>query len=180
RVGVVEGEPERHHAHGLERPVAAVLMPQHGLAVMGPFRDVVGGEQRDVGSDERLGYVEQARVGDEPHPERVVLHQLVMELLRTNAGVALEQPVDVPASLFHEVLVEDAVRKHVALALVVVDHVVSSLLAHLRHDSLLPQLSGTRRISGSVNTSDSSRLRVENSLTTAPSSPAWNQWSVSG
>ena len=37
-----------------------------------------------------------------------------------------------------------------------------------------------RTIRGSVKTSYSSRLRVENSETTAPSAPAWNQCSVSG
>ena len=40
--------------------------------------------------------------------------------------------------------------------------------------------SSYRTIRGSVKTSDSSRLCVENSETIAPSSPAWNQWSVSG
>src|SRR5512141_1676229 len=39
---------------------------------------------------------------------------------------------------------------------------------------------GARRISGSAKMSDSSRLRVENSETTAPSSPAWNQCGVFG
>ena len=38
----------------------------------------------------------------------------------------------------------------------------------------------SRRMRGSVKTSRSSRLVVENSLTIAPSSPAWNQCSVSG
>src|SRR5579863_3879931 len=37
-----------------------------------------------------------------------------------------------------------------------------------------------RRICGSVKMSYSSRLRVENSETMAPSSPAWNQCRVSG
>src|SRR5262245_46138489 len=40
--------------------------------------------------------------------------------------------------------------------------------------------SGARLIRGSVNTSASSVLRVENSETIAPSGPAWNQCSVSG
>ena len=39
---------------------------------------------------------------------------------------------------------------------------------------------GMRSIRGSVNTSSSSRLVLENSDTTAPSAPAWNQCSVSG
>ena len=37
-----------------------------------------------------------------------------------------------------------------------------------------------RPIRASVKTSSSSVLMVENSETTAPSSPAWNQWSTSG
>ena len=40
--------------------------------------------------------------------------------------------------------------------------------------------SSTRIICGSVNWSYSSVLHVENSLTTAPSSPAWNQCQVLG
>lgn len=42
------------------------------------------------------------------------------------------------------------------------------------------EITGCRRIPGFVNTSYSSRLRLENSDTTAPSGPAWNQCSVSG
>src|SRR3954464_968756 len=39
---------------------------------------------------------------------------------------------------------------------------------------------GARSIAGSVKTSSSSRLVEENSETTAPSTPARNQWRVSG
>ena len=46
------------------------------------------------------------------------------------------------------------------------------------HDSGLTTVARATR--GSVKTSSSSRLVVENSLTIAPSSPAWNQCSVSG
>jgi hypothetical protein len=43
-----------------------------------------------------------------------------------------------------------------------------------------PSICVSRRIRASVKTSSSSLLRVENSDTIAPSSPAWNQWSVFG
>src|SRR5207247_11431 len=46
--------------------------------------------------------------------------------------------------------------------------------------ALMSQASGVRSTRGSRQTSPSSRLRDENSLTTAPSGPAWNQCHVSG
>ena len=50
----------------------------------------------------------------------------------------------------------------------------------IRHRSHVARTTVSRAIRESVKTSSSSVLVVENSETTAPSSPAWNQWSVFG
>jgi hypothetical protein len=113
---VVNGDPEGHHVHRLQRPERRVLVPQDRLARPRRLADVVRGEQRDVRPHVGLGDVEQAGVADQPDPERIVGHQPVPELLRAQLGVLLLEPVDMAAGLLSQVVVEHAAVDDVAVA----------------------------------------------------------------
>jgi hypothetical protein len=96
---VVDGEPERHDLHRFERPVAAVLVPQHRSPMERRLRDVVRREERNVRSYEPFGDVEQSVIADEPNPEGIALDELRAELLARDVGVPALEPGDVLARL---------------------------------------------------------------------------------
>ena len=66
----VDRHPQRDDLHRIERPVAGVLVPQHGPTRTRRLADVVRREERDVGAEEHLGEVDEPVVGDDAQPER--------------------------------------------------------------------------------------------------------------
>ena len=89
------GQPDGRHFHGLERPVAAVLMPEDALTVLGRFGDIMRRPHGAVGADELLDDIHQPVVAHQPVHEGVGHQHVVAEFLGPDAGVALGQPVDV-------------------------------------------------------------------------------------
>ena len=115
---VVSGQPDGDHLHRLQRPVVAVLVPEHRLPAARRLADVVGAEQGDVRSQERLDHVDQPGVCAQPDPERVVHDQVVVELLGPQVGMPALQPLHVALHLRHQLPV-DHLRDHdVAVPLV--------------------------------------------------------------
>ena len=70
-VGFSGGQPDGGDFHRFQGPIAAVLMPEDFLAVLGRFGDVVGGPHGDVGSDELFGNIDQAVIADQTVHEGV-------------------------------------------------------------------------------------------------------------
>ena len=116
--GIRAGEPEGGDFHRFERPVAAVLVPEHGAASFGGFGNVVRGKKGQVRADEDFGEIEQTRVRNEPVPKRVADHQVVVEVLGSEFGVLGEEPIHVVASFLGEVPVDHFSGDDVAVVVV--------------------------------------------------------------
>src|SRR5207245_1646933 len=81
RKRVVNREPQCDHPHWFERPVAAILMPQHGLSIVRRLTDVMRSKERNVGPDVLLRNIQQARITDEPDPKWIIGYERVAKLL---------------------------------------------------------------------------------------------------
>ena len=94
-VGFSGGQPNGNDFHRLQRPVRAVLMPQHFLAVARRLGDVMGGEKGDVGADELLDDIQQTVIAHQPVHKRVIDQHVMMKPFGAGVGMLFGQPMDV-------------------------------------------------------------------------------------
>ena len=65
------------------------------------------GEERDIRPDVLLGDVQEPVVADQPHPERIVPHQMGVQVLRPQPRIALQEPDDVISGFLDQPGIQD-------------------------------------------------------------------------
>lgn len=105
-------------------------MPQYSLTGERRLRNVMRCEQCDVRPYKQLGDVEQSRIGNEAHPERIVRHEVVVQLLGPQPGIPFQKPIDVSTRLCDQSRIENVPEQRIALALVLLSDRSVVVVAH--------------------------------------------------
>jgi hypothetical protein len=100
---VVPSEPQRNNIHGINRPVASVLMPENGFTFTRRLAYVCRRKQSNIRANERFGDIEEPVVTDQPKPKRIVRPFMVCNIFGRSRHLIQTQIATV-ASPFRKLL----------------------------------------------------------------------------